>query len=250
MDCEALNREFASKSFVSGHKLSHDDFDLRERLPPAINPTRWPHLARWADLVSSSSRPLTKAKAKGQDQKQENDDNNGDDDAIEVTDVRSLQCHLLRSVRAFMCDGRQAFLAKSASDLGLTLEDLARMALEEEAKEKAESGSRDRDDDLSFLGDSDDDEETQALMRLDVKPIDSSVDMRKLEAAVRALDFSGVHWLGSALIDVAYGLKKLRITAQLTDVLVPGGPDAIREAIELALPEQVSSTYVFSFFMA
>jgi len=54
-------------------------------------------------------------------------------------------------------------------------------------------------------------------------------------------------WLGGQLVDVAYGIKKLRIMCQLVDVLV--NPDSVREEIE-KFEEEVQSTDVFAFQMA
>jgi len=145
-------------------------------------------------------------------------------------------------------------------------------AAEEEAPaEEAEEdeGNLDLDD---LIGDAEDDEATKAMfnsqkekireiqarqaagagkaksnLTLDVKPVDTDVDMAALEAKIRALDIEGCKWLGGQLIDVAYGIKKLRIMCQLVDVLV--NPDTVREEIE-KFEDEVQSTDVFAFQMA
>ncbi len=88
--------------------------------------------------------------------------------------------------------------------------------------------------------------EAKSNLTLDVSPIDADTDMAKLEQEVREIQIAGIKWLGSSLIPVAYGLRKLRIMCQLVDELV--GTDRVQEAIEkLSL---VMSTRVFAFQMA
>jgi len=136
--------------------------------------------------------------------------------------------------------------------------------LDEEVDEEAE------DDDFD-IGESDDDEETKELMKkkaeqikeiqkrqeagrakaksnltLDIAPESSETDMKALEEKVRAIKIEGATWLGGQLVDIAFGIKKLRILCQLVDVLT--NPDTIREAVE-AIPE-VQSTDIFAFQMA
>jgi len=83
-------------------------------------------------------------------------------------------------------------------------------------------------------------------LTLDIKPYDSETDMAELERKVRAIELDGNKWLGSQLVDVAFGVKKLRIMSQLVDVLI--NPDTIREAVEDL--EDVQSTDVVAFQMA
>lgn len=144
----------------------------------------------------------------------------------------------------------------------------------EQPKKKAESDDDDDDEgsDSDFnLSDSDDDEETKAMfaakaekiaaiqarqaakagkarsnLTLDVKPEDSDTDMAALEEAIRGITIEGVTWLGGSLIDIAYGLQKLRIMCQLVDQLT--NPDSIREEVENL--EGVQSTDIFAFQMA
>lgn len=101
----------------------------------------------------------------------------------------------------------------------------------------------DEDDDDPFgAADSDDDEETRAMMEkkraeieaitarqqarkgkarsnltIDIKPEDSETDMNEVMANVKAIELDGLKWLGGQLIDVAYGIKKLRQMCQIED---------------------------------
>jgi len=82
---------------------------------------------------------------------------------------------------------------------------------------------------------------------LDIKPYDTDTDMAQLEAKIRAIEIEGCKWLGGTLLDVAYGIKKLRIMCQLVDVLV--NPDTVREEVE-KFSDEVQSTDIFAFQMA
>lgn len=130
----------------------------------------------------------------------------------------------------------------------------------------------DDDDSSDFnLSDSDDDEATKKMfaakaekikaiqerqaakagkarsnLTLDIKPMDSDTDMAELEEQIRAIEIEGVTWLGGSLIDMVYGLQKLRIMCQLVDALT--NPDSVREEVEEL--EGVQSTDIFAFQMA
>jgi elongation factor 1-beta len=151
----------------------------------------------------------------------------------------------------------------------------AKAAPEKKAAPAKKDDDSDSDDDMDFddmLGDDEDDEETAALLAakadqikaiqarqaakahkaksnltLDIKPLGSDTDMEELERLVREIKLDGVTWLGGSLIDVAFGVKKLRILVQLVDVLA--SPDQIREQVE-DLEDYVQSTDVFAFQMA
>jgi len=83
-------------------------------------------------------------------------------------------------------------------------------------------------------------------LTLDIKPTGTDVDLKDLEKRVRGLELEGLKWLGSSHVDVAYGVKKIRIMCQLVDVLM--NPDTVREEIEK--DEDVQSTDIFAFQMA
>jgi len=158
----------------------------------------------------------------------------------------------------------------------------AEAAVEEEAAPEAATEEEDApaeeeaDDNMTLddlgLDDDDDDEETKKLfagkkemigeirnrqaanagkaksnLTLDIKPYDTDTDMAQLEAKIRAIEIEGCKWLGGTLLDVAYGIKKLRIMCQLVDVLV--NPDTVREEVE-KFSDEVQSTDIFAFQMA
>jgi len=88
--------------------------------------------------------------------------------------------------------------------------------------------------------------EAKSNLTLDVKPTGTEVDLKDLEKRIRGITIEGCKWLGSDNVDVAYGVKKIRIMCQLVDVLT--NPDSIREEIEK--DEDVQSTDIFAFQMA
>jgi elongation factor 1-delta len=121
------------------------------------------------------------------------------------------------------------------------------------AKAAAPAKKQDDDDDDIDLFGSDEDEEADAAREerlkayaekkakkpgpiakssilLDVKPWDDETDMKKLEAAVRAIEMDGLMWGASKLMPVAYNVKKLQIVVVIQDDLV--SVDELQEKIE------------------
>jgi len=135
----------------------------------------------------------------------------------------------------------------------------------------ASDEEEEEDDDRINLDDEGDDEDTKAMfakkkseieaihsrqkakagdaksnLTVDVKPLGSDTDMAAVEKFCRSIQMDGLKWLGGELVEIAFGIKKLRIMCQLTDVLV--NPDTVREAVEAC--EDVQSTDIFAFQMA
>jgi len=52
---------------------------------------------------------------------------------------------------------------------------------------------------------------------LDVKPWDDETDMAELEKSVRSIEQDGLLWGASKFVPLAYGIKKLQITAVIED---------------------------------
>jgi len=163
-------------------------------------------------------------------------------------------------------------IEEEAAEEQAPAEDQAPAEEEAPAEEAAEDDTNISFDDLGLNDDDDDDEATKAMfakqkdlvkdiqarqaanagkaksnLTLDVGPYDTETDMSALEAKIRSIKIEGLKWLGGQLVDVAYGIKKLRIMCQLVDVLV--NPDTVREEIE-KFDDEVQSTDVFAFQMA
>eukprot|EP01113_Clastostelium_recurvatum_P030208 TRINITY_DN365_c0_g1_i2.p1 TRINITY_DN365_c0_g1~~TRINITY_DN365_c0_g1_i2.p1 ORF type:complete len:220 (-),score=89.78 TRINITY_DN365_c0_g1_i2:168-773(-) len=79
---------------------------------------------------------------------------------------------------------------------------------------------------------------------LDVKVWEEEAKMDELEAFVRAISLDGLEWKASKILPVAYGIKKLQISAHIEDDKV--SVDSIQEQIE-ANEDMVQSTDVVAF---
>jgi len=141
----------------------------------------------------------------------------------------------------------------------------------EEKKPEPKKEEEEEEDVLDFdaLGDDDDDAETAAILAkkkaeaeaakkkaakpvpvarssliLDVKPEGSETDMAALEAQIRSIAMEGLVWAGSELVPVAFGVKKIRIIANIVDALV--SVDDLQEKIETFEDVQSSDIYAFN----
>jgi len=166
----------------------------------------------------------------------------------------------------------EAEAVAAEEEVPVAVEEEAPAAEEEAAAEEEPAEEENMSLDDLIADDDDDDAETKAMLEnkkdlvkdiqarqaanagkaksnltLDVKPYDTETDMAALEQKIRQIEMEGLKWLGGTLLDVAYGIKKLRIMCQLVDVLV--NPDTVREEIE-KFEEEVQSTDVFAFQMA
>jgi elongation factor 1-beta len=233
-----LNGILGRQSYIVGYGPTQDDLTVLAQLPRFVDPQRYPNTARWAKHISSFS-PAQQASFPGQ----------------------------------FV---KPAPVAASAAPKKAAKKEAPKKATKKEESESEDddesgSGSGSGSDSDFDLDDSDDDEETRAMLAakadqikaiharqaakankaksnltLDIKPYDSETDMKQVEKAVRGIEMEGLKWLGGTLLDVAYGVKKLRIMCQLVDHL--RNPDEIRDAVEEI--EDVQSTDVFAFQMA
>jgi len=122
-----------------------------------------------------------------------------------------------------------------------TLEGRSGKGHEVKAEPKKEN---EEEEDFELFGDEDDDETTneeaervkqarvdaynkkkenkpvliaKSSLVLDVKPWDDETNMADLEAAVRSITQDGLLWGASKLVPLAYGIKKLQISAVIED---------------------------------
>jgi len=61
---------------------------------------------------------------------------------------------------------------------------------------------------------------TKSICVFDVKPWSDETDMKELEACVRSIEQEGLKWSTGELVEIGFGIKKLRIAAQMVDHLV------------------------------
>ncbi|KAL6071268.1 Elongation factor 1-beta [Balamuthia mandrillaris] len=132
-------------------------------------------------------------------------------------------------------------------------ESSAAPATEKVAEKQAEKSATEAagDDDFDVFGDVDEQaEEEQRKARaeaaqaskkkaapvgksnliLDVKPWEAETDLQAMEAAVRSIQMEGLTWSVSKLVEVAYGIKKLQISAVIIDDLI--SVDTLEEQIK------------------
>jgi len=218
-----LNTYLSTRSYMEGYSKSQIDTQTFLRLPAKVDSSKFAHVARWAAHIGF------------------------------FTDVQRATWRVVAQPEATPAPAKAA--AKAESD--------------------AEEDAAGSDNDPFGGGDAEsgDDEETQKLMAenaervkaiqarqagkagaaksnitLDVKPLDSDTDMDALHAAVREVKIEGLTWLGGGFIDVAFGIRKLRIMGQIVDVMIPSA-DIVIEAVE-EITEYVQSVDLFAFQMA
>merc|ERR1712012_1276677 len=136
------------------------------------------------------------------------------------------------------------------------------------AAKPAAADDDDDDDDFDMFGSDSDDEEAQKLKEkrlaeyaekkskkpgpiaksnviLDVKPWDDEIDMAQVEKNVRTIEMEGLLWGTSTLVEVGYGIKKLRITTVVVDSLV--SIDDLSERIQDENEDLVQSVDIAAF---
>eukprot|EP00808_Paulinella_micropora_P012350 g59572.t1 len=280
-----LNGVLSKRSYLVGYGPTQDDLTVLANLPRFVDPQRYPHIVRWANHISSFS-PAQQATFPGKfvqpaaapapakqekQQKKEQDKPQQQKKEEKKPEPKKEVAKKPEPAKAPEPKKEKKPEPKKASKEEEEDEEEDEEDDEDSDEDSDEEDDEDDDDDDLDLDDSDDDEETKALMAkrseqvkkiqerqaakkgdaksnltLDVKPYDAETDMIALEKEVRAIDLPGIKWLGGALVDVAYGVKKLRIMVQMYDEQC--SPDQIREAVEAL--EDVQSTDVFAFQMA
>ena len=84
---------------------------------------------------------------------------------------------------------------------------------------------------------------TKSICVFDIKPWSDETDMKELEAAIRSIEVEGLKWSTSELVEIGYGIKKLRIAANMVDHLV--GLYDLEDSIT-AFEDFVQSVDIFS----
>jgi len=79
---------------------------------------------------------------------------------------------------------------------------------------------------------------------MNVKPAEAETNMETLEEFVRGIQMEGLDWKASELLDLAFGVKTLKISFNIVDELV--SVDEIEETLT-GNEELVSSVEILSF---
>jgi len=129
--------------------------------------------------------------------------------------------------------------------------------------------SDDDDDDCDLFGDDDEDEEELARIKeervaaykakkaakpaliaksnviFDVKPWDDETDMKEVERLCRTIEMDGLLWGAATLVEIGYGIKKLRITTVIEDAKV--STEDLIERITEGFEDHVQSVDIAAF---
>jgi elongation factor 1-beta len=251
-----LDNFFARHSYVVGYGPTQADDTLFHRVSSNLSRDQYPHARRWYIHIQSFS-PCARTDWPGEKVVAA---------AAPAAEVKSKKAAPAEETKKPAAEAKKPEAKKPAAAKSDDEDD------EPKKKKKPASDDDDDDDDGRIdLDDEGDDEDTKAMfarkkaeidkiharqaakagdaksnLTLDIKPVGEETDMAAVEKFVREIQMEGLKWLGSSLVDVVYGIKKLRIMCQLVDVLV--SPDTVREAIEVN--EEIQSTDVFAFQMA
>ena len=89
------------------------------------------------------------------------------------------------------------------------LQKMRRIAAEKKAKADAEKAAAGHQGPI-----------TKSNVIIDVKPWDDETDLKEMEDSVRAIKMEGLVWGDSKLVEIGFGIKKLRISSAIVDHLV------------------------------
>jgi len=258
-----LNEYLGAHQYIEGFNHTQADNSVFQKVPRDLDAAKYPHVQRWALNIDSFPSRVRSLWAKSKSVQEEKKEEKKAAPAEEKKEGKKEK------------EGKKD---KKQKEKEKEPEPEPEPEAEEEAAPAEEAADDDMGDlemsfdDLDGVGDADDDEQTRKMfaakkdlvkdiqarqaanagnarsnLTLDVKPYDTDTDMAALEARIRTIEIEGMKWLGGQLIDVAYGIKKLRIMCQLVDVLV--NVDTVREEVE-KFEDEVQSTDVFAFQMA
>lgn len=235
-DISELNKHMLSRSYVTGYSFSKDDSETFARLgaEALTGTTSNPHAYRWALHISalqgsvvksatggsSAAKAFVKPAAKAADD--DFGDMFGDDEAPAAA--------------------AQASVYDEEEDEGATEEEKAASRARRERMAKAAAMKAEAD---AKKGTKKKEKEAEkSLVVLEVKPWEADTDLEMVWREILKFEKEGLTWGQSFKLEpVAYGIKKLVMTATIVDSLIV--MDDITEAIE-ALEEYVQSVQVAS----
>jgi len=282
-----LNEFLSKNVYIEGFAPTQNDVKIYKLVPRNVSAVTFPHVARWAANIASFPCAVKSRWAKGkitlddqEEKKAAPQEKKASKKGSDKPEKKESKKDSKKDSKKGKKDKKNKKQKEEEVEEEAVPEPIAEEAEEAPAEEEAapaEEAAEEDDANLSLddlVGDDedDDDEATKAMfakqkdlvkdiqarqaanagkaksnLTLDVKPFDTETDMAALEKKIRGIEIEGLKWLGGSLMDVAYGIKKLRIMCQLVDVLV--NPDTVREEIE-KFEDEVQSTDVFAFQMA
>jgi len=245
-----LNTFLASKSYIDGYKPSQADVSVyRVLTPESADDEKLPHLGRWYSHIASFSKCQRKAwsgdelkvksasgggssKKQQPEKKKKSDSPFDDDDDTSTTDKKQTEKKAAKkSDNPFDDDDTAATDDKPADED--SDDEMQKIIDARAAKKHAEDALKGK---VAVIA--------KSTLILDIKPFGSETDMKKMEENVRGIQMEGLRWAGSELVEIAYGVKKLRIISVIVDDLI--STDELREKIE-AFEDDVQSTDIYAF---
>lgn len=206
-----LDEHLATRSYVDGFAASAHDVAVLAQLSANVDAAKYKHVARWFSHISYLK-------------------STGRVSAGPVAEVKAAAPAAAPAAEA----------KKESNDDDFSLDDdeddaAGAAAIEALKKKKAEEEAKKKKEKVPVIA--------RSSIILDVKPIGEETDMAALEANVRKITIDGLTWCGSELIPVAYGIKLLRIIANVIDdkVAVDDVQDQIAEI------EDCQSSDIFAF---
>jgi elongation factor 1-beta len=246
LDTEAglkeLDAHLASRSYIEGFKPSAADSSVFQSVLPNADEDAYPHVARWQSHIGSFCRGARKSwggqkanvkassgKSASKPKKSTKDDVFGDDDDEKEAPAKAPKKKAAaKSDNPFGDDDDEPAADAPESD------DEAQKVIDEIARKKNEKDAAAGKKVVI----------AKSTVIFDVKPFGSETDMSKLEANVRSIEMKGLRWAGSELVEIAYGVKKLRIISVIVDDDV--SVDDLQDKIQ-GFEEEVQSVDIYAF---
>jgi len=217
-----LNAFLSTRSYIEGFSASQADVDTYHKVQNTVSSQKFPHVARWYHHIALfSNQQRTKFRAAG---------------PIKHDEVKT------ETKTAPKAAAKKEEVPVVEDEPEMSFDDLDGAAPDPEVeallKKKAAEAEAAKPAKPKKEGPA-----PRSNVILDVKPEDDETDLKVLEAEIRGIAMEGLHWGGSQLEPIAFGLKKLRIIAIVHDDIV--SVDDLQERIE-AFPG-VQSTDIHAF---
>jgi len=208
----ALNTYLATRSYIVGYGVSEEDREVYNKVSHPDG-GKYPHVARWFNHIASFPAAHKFGAAERKEEK-------GGKPAAKSAPTPAAEEEEEEKELSF--DDLEADSGETSADVAKVLNDKKKDV--EEKPKKAGPVAR-------------------SSIIIDVKPIGTETDMKKLEADVRAIKKEGLTWAAGDLVPIAYGIKKLRIICIVVDELI--SVDDLTEEIEKI--EDCQSTDIHAF---
>jgi len=227
-----LNEYLASRSYISGYKISSEDVTLVQQVPHNINGTKFAHVLRWykhiraqPEWVINSLGGLKPSEA--------------EEGEVKASPKQKSQTPKQKSQTPKQKPESPKVVAKKEEedDDDFNLDDTdgadtAQKLKEIAAKKEEEANKAKKPAPVA-----------RSSVILDIKPEGLETDMEALEKQVRSITKEGLSWGAHQFVPVAYGIKKLRIIGIIVDDLI--SVDDLQEDIEKF--DGVQSTDIYAF---